>query len=220
MRHAAQTPDPLRAAELAWALLSLLGAGIGQRAAGWCVGDLGPADVVLTPHGAARAPVMSRARERALEHRRERHLREGHDAACLLFGVPSRTVERVLRSWGDPLAIDFVLGLAEEAADELRRSGIGPLRGWSAHLARETVEYVVRRRITQQSPGLGLAHAAESSGAAPPSSGVRGPERFGEPGQMPRFASKSPASSRSFTWVRKRAASAPSTMRWSYERAR
>lgn len=39
-------------------------------------------------------------------------------------------------------------------------------------------------------------------------------------GQIPRLPSKSPPSRRFFTATRKRAASAPSTMRWSYERAR
>lgn len=218
MRHAAR--PRLRAAELAWVLLALFDAGIGVRTIGWCVGDLAPADVTLTPRGAAREPIGHRAHERALGRRRERHLREGHDAGCLLVGVPSRTLERLLRAWGDPLVVEFVLGLAEEAVDELRRSGIGPLRGWSPALARETVGYIVRRRITPHAPSFAPTAPAYGEGATPPSSGVRDPPRFGMAAQMPRSASKRPASSRSFTWVRNRAASAPSTMRWSYERAR
>lgn len=197
-------------------LLSILDVGLRLRAAGLCAGDLNPAEVLLSASvrgraGIERAPLpRSVSKRKALERRVARHLRAGHDGSCLLFGVPAGTVRGLLRAWGDPLAVPFVIGLADEAESELRSSGLGPLRGWSEPEARELVEHVVRRRIT---PVMPRALQPESEGAAPPLPGVRGPEAARGWDQMPRSPSNRPASSRSFTWVRNRAASAPSTIR-------
>jgi hypothetical protein len=201
----------LRAAELAWALLALFDAGIRLRASGMCLGPLLPADVRLAEGGVERALPRAGFRVRALERRRDRHLREGHDPLCLLVGVPMSAVHSLLRHWGDPRATPFVVSLAEEALGELLEPGASGPHGWSEHIVRETVEHVVSRRITPLPPQPDASEYGD--GAAPPSSGVRGPVRVKRRGQMPRFPSKRPASSRSFTWVRKRAASAPSTMR-------
>ena len=214
MPGAGHRSSGLRAAELAWLLLSLLDAGIRLRGLGWCLGLLSARDVRVTSSGVERAAVPDGLRHRHLERRRHRHMREGHEISCHLIGIPASSAQALLGAWGDPRAIPFARGVLDEVVSELRASGVGPHRGWSEPRAWEIAEHTVMRRITPVPPVRALFATRER--AALPTIGERGP--LLEPGgadQMPSDPSKLPASSRSFTWERKRAASAPSTMRWS-----
>ncbi|MBN9612621.1 MAG: hypothetical protein J0H64_04015 [Actinobacteria bacterium] len=148
----ASPAEGLGAAELAWALLQLFAVGGALREAGWCTGELGARDVVLSAAGLRRTTIAGGWRTRALEARRDRHLRDGHDLGCALFGVPLTAVERLVRAWADPRAVDFVLALVRESVAELRRAGIGPHRGWSRAGLDEVVHYVVRARLTPRRP--------------------------------------------------------------------
>lgn len=164
-RHARAAPQARRlgAAELAWAVIELVRIGCRVRALDHCVGELGLAEVRLGATGLSRAPCDGALQRRLLERRRARHLRAGHDLGCALFGVPLGTIERLLRAWGTPRALGFARALVDEALDELRLAGVGPLRGWSPERAAELAEHVIRSRITPRRP-VGL-EAGETDSA-------------------------------------------------------
>lgn len=112
---------------------------------------------------------------------------------------------RLLREWGDEEAAMLLDDAVAEAIDEWVHAGE---RRWSALEARESVSYAIRSRITPVRPALRSTRGGRVS--APDSAGIGGADGWA---QMPRFASNWAPSSRLFIWVRKRAASAPSTMR-------
>ncbi len=204
-------PQPgLSAGQTAWALLALLDIGIRLRAAGWCAGVLGPEDVLLEARGVRRAPAPGGLHERTLMRRRRRHAGLGHSLGCHLFGIPECVAERLIRAWADPRAESFCLALVDEVVEELRSTGVGPHRGWSGDGARAAIRHAVESRITPVPPSVPPSRE--------PIRRERGPGEHARPPQlsrtqMPRFASNRPSSRRFFTWVRKRAASAPSTIR-------
>lgn len=168
-----QDPSGLRAAELAWVLLSLIDAGVRTRACGYCVGPLRVADVRVDPSGVARAPADSRARLRAWERRRDHHLRHGHDLGCRTIGVPVDVLRDLIGAWGSVAARPFLIAVIEEVLVELELERNDRAAEWSSQRVRETVQHVVTRRITPVRPG---APVDERIRVALPEIGERDPD--------------------------------------------
>lgn len=125
-----RSPPPQgAAARLAERIERFCGVGIGHRAQGECV-----------------EPGVS-----GLAHKRR-----GHDAGCATLGVPRRAISLTLDLWDDagagPLlleAIDEAIGvIADEVATPGGLAGSSSSPAWSAAMARESVAYAIRRRIT------------------------------------------------------------------------
>jgi len=124
------------------------------------------------------------ARDR-LRHRSalRRHLREGHDGGCHVLGVPTKTLHGLLADWGGDEVAVF-LGEAVDDAVQLSLANV-----WLEVNAIGLLKHEIGRRLTLE-PSADL-----------------------EFDQMPSDPSKLPSSRRAFTWLKKRAASAPSTIR-------
>lgn len=163
----------LRAAELAWVLLSLIDAGVRTRACGYCVGPLTATDLRLEANGVVRVPADSRARLRAWERRRDHHLRRGHDQGCRSIGVPVDVLRELIAEWGSAAARPFLIAVIDEVLVELELESNGRADHWASRRVRETVQHVVTRRITPVRPG---SPGDERIRAALPEIGGRGPE--------------------------------------------
>lgn len=157
------------------------------RHSGRCIGGLRPRDIVVTNGRLLRRPagVRDRMRHRAALRR---HLRVGHDNCCHVLGVPLSTVGRLLVAWGGDEAAQFLTESVQEAVDQWSQGG------WELLTPYDVLKYEIGRRLTLEPPADLVLLQQELS-------------------QMPSTPSKSAASRRAFTWLRKRAASAPSTMR-------
>lgn len=120
-----------------------------------------------------------------LRHRRarRRHVRRGHDQFCLVLGVPECTLTELLESWGGNEVATFLLEIVSEGLDQFQKGS------WHGMSANEVIKHEIGRRLTLEAPADSLLD------------------------QIPRIPSKFASSRRAFTWLRKRAASAPSTMR-------
>lgn len=144
----------LRAAELAWVLLSLLGVGITLRANGWCTGLLSARDLCVTQHGVGRTPVRSGAQVRTNLRRARRHLAEGHDTSCEMLGVPLPTLRKVITTWGESRAHPYVVSLVDEILAELQTLLLRSSKAWSERDVRDIIEHVVTRSITPTAPAM------------------------------------------------------------------
>lgn len=147
----ARRPQPrYTAAEQAWLLEALCLIGAGCRERGWCVGELRPGDLVLSPAGLTRCATPKRSARRVNLQRREKHLREGHDPGCWALGVPRSTQTRLLRAWGG----GSVGSLLDEAIDQAVRELIvrAATAPWSRLNAEETLRHAIRTRITPTPP--------------------------------------------------------------------
>lgn len=114
---------------------------------------------------------------------RQQHARKGHDTCCETLGMPMETVVGLLESWAGAETSAFLGDLVRSTIEQIASGGWS---GWAAH---EVLKYEIGRHLTIEEPA----------------------DFFSD--QMPSTDSKSAASRRVFTWVRKRAASAPSTTR-------
>lgn len=186
-----ETLRSLKAAQCARVLLSLCehAAEVLQR--GYCVGELRARDVVVEV--SAVKVLVSRRPDRLRDRMRHRaavrrHLRHGHDSGCQVFGVPLRTMQTLLEYWGGEDAALFLVDIVHEAMNQLS------LGGWGGMTPTAVLRHEIGRRLTVE----------------PPADSVRDQALLY---QIPKLPSKSASSRRAFTWLRKRAASAPSTMR-------
>ena len=163
---------------------------------GYCIGDLRPRDVIAESGKSEAGATAARVHRRVarphlrLRHRMSvrRHARRGHDSGCRAFGIPLPTLQRLLESWGGEDAASFLIDIVQEAIDQLS------LGGWGNLTPNEVLRYEIGRRLTLEPPADLLRDQAALT-------------------QMPSEPSKSASSRRALTWLKKRAASAPSTMR-------
>jgi len=154
---------------------------------GCCVGELLSRDVNIVDARVFRHKATLRDRVRH-DFAKRRHLRQGHDSCCQILGVPMTTVHQMLEGWGGSEIALFLEEIVETAVDQVL------LGGWGSMTPREVLRYEIGRQLTVEPPADLV---------------LRQPEHT----QIPSTPAKSASSRRALTWLRNRAASAPSTMR-------
>lgn len=112
-----------------------------------------------------------------------KHLRHGHDQFCVVLGVPYSALRELSEHWGGTEASSFLIDIVSISVQQF----VGG--GWHGMTAREVLKHEIGRRLTVEAPADLLLD------------------------QIPSTPAKFASSRRTFTWPRKRAASAPSTMR-------
>ena len=185
------TFQPITASQCARLLLVLCHHSATALQRGYCIGDLRPSDVSIElSTGEARVIRRPAGSFDRLRHRLvvRRHLKRGHDSGCRVFGVPLVTVQRLLEAWGGEESAVFLFDIVQEAMEQLS------LGGWGRMSANEVLKHEIGRRLTLEPPADLLRDQTALN-------------------QIPSEPSKSASSRRALTWLKKRAASAPSTMR-------
>lgn len=187
---------PFNAVQCARLMLALCTHSAVTLQRGYCIGDLRPRDLIVESGAVGACATAVRVRRRAprpherIRHRisARRHARRGHDSGCRAFGVPLPTLQRLLEAWGGEDAASFLIDIVQEAIDQLL------LGGWGNLTPNEVLRHEIGRRLTLEPPADLLRDQTALN-------------------QIPSEPSKSASSRRALTWLKKRAASAPSTMR-------
>lgn len=143
---------PIRAAETAWRVLRLCAMAIESRAAGWCLGPIGPADLEFVGSECRRLPARgARAHRRAVRAGLQ-HERAGHGAYCSLIGIPEQSLRSLIEQWSPPGCAEYLAEAVSDAVTALREST--RTSGWSRAMAREAVESALSERISIRPPAL------------------------------------------------------------------
>lgn len=154
MRAPSKQCPTLQARELAGFLLAVCELGLARRERGMCLG-VGISQWIRASGTMVevKAPRSHRATAREIAAAR-RHVNpqslvwaraaQGHDRGCRAFGVSARELERLLKQSDGTEAALLMLEAFEAAAVEvLAQDG-----GWSCNEAWDTLDMLVRRRIT------------------------------------------------------------------------
>lgn len=143
---------PIRAAEAAWRVLRLCAVAIESRAAGWCLGPIGPGEVEFVGVECRRPPARGRLARRRAVRSGLMHERDGHGAFCTLIGIPEESLRRLIEYWSPPGCAEFLAEAVAEAVAVLRESTRSV--EWNRAMAREAVEGALSERISIRAPVL------------------------------------------------------------------